>query len=331
METSDSSTSTAILCPGQGAQVVGMGKAWAEASAAARETFDEADATLQDLLGASLSDLCFGGPAERLNQTDVSQPAIYACSVACYRGLQEQGGAIAIAATAGLSLGEYTALHLAGAFSFADGLKLVAQRGRFMQEAAEASEGGMVALIGADEEQAQALCDEANAPGGAPGSAGVLVCANFNAPGQIVLSGAAAACARAVQIAGEKGLRAKALTVAGAFHSPLMAPAADRMRAELAHIELRPLESPVFSNVTAGLHEADNPELLKDLLVQQITSPVRWAESCAHLVANAPEGSSVEYHELAPGTVLKGLMRRIDRKTKVISHDEPDPTLQQTG
>src|SRR5262245_25324339 len=212
---------TILLCPGQGAQALGMGRKWAEASAAARATFEEADRALGNALGAPLSDICFNGPAERINQTDVSQPAIYVCSVACHRGLVERHGPMSIIATAGLSLGEYTALHLAGVFDFVQGLKLVATRGRLMQDAAVASKGGMVALIGADDAQAQAVCDQS-----AQGQ--VLVCANYNAPGQIVLSGHAQACGRALHAASDMGLKATALTVAGAFHSELMRPAADQ-------------------------------------------------------------------------------------------------------
>jgi [acyl-carrier-protein] S-malonyltransferase len=298
-----------VLCPGQGAQAVGMGRRWYESSAAARALFDEADAVLGDELGTPLSAVCFDGPAERLNQTDVSQPAIYTCSVACWHGLIERDGKQAIRATAGLSLGEYTALHLAGVFSFADGLRLVATRGRLMQEAAEASSGGMLALIGAEEDQARQVCERA-------ANGGVLVPANFNAPGQIVLSGDAEACERAAAIAEQMGLRATPLTVAGAFHSPLMQPAADRMAATLANVPFDDPQVEVWSNVTAKPHERGNPELLKQRLVEQIVRPVRWAQSCQSL----PEGDTIE---LAPGTVLRGLMRRINRKLKVRSHDEP--------
>ncbi|MHC5023668.1 MAG: ACP S-malonyltransferase [Planctomycetota bacterium] len=306
-----SDTGLVILCPGQGAQAVGMGRAWCAASAAARAVLDEADAVLAGELDASLSTLCFEGPADRLNQTDVSQPAIFACSVASWHGLREHLDGDLLAA-AGLSLGEYTALHLAGVFDFATGLRLVATRGRLMQEAAEASAGGMVALIGADEDQAEAVCDQA-------GQGEVLVCANFNAPGQIVLSGAAAACDRAVETAGASGLRATRLTVAGAFHSPLMQPAADRMAEALQAADLAPPAIPVWANVTARPHDPENPELLRQRLVQQIVRPVRWSQSCLGLVA-AVAGT---YHELAPGSVLRGLMRKINRQTKVKSHDEP--------
>ncbi len=306
------SESTIILCPGQGAQVVGMGQTWSTSQTAARDTFAQADAFLGDSLGAPLSQLCFEGPVERLNQTDVSQPAIYVTAVACHRALSEVFDPKQVAASAGLSLGEYTALHLAGAFSFEEGLELVAQRGRFMQEAAEASKGSMVALIGADDAQAHELCERV-----ARGR--VLVPANFNAPGQIVLSGEADACADAVAAAGTMGLRATALAVAGAFHSALMQPAAERMGQALSAVGFKPLAFPVVSNVTARPHESD-PNSIRRLLVEQITSPVRWSQSCEWLGKHV----SGRYHELAPGKVLMGLMRRINREIKVVNHDQPD-------
>jgi [acyl-carrier-protein] S-malonyltransferase len=304
----------AILCPGQGAQAVGMGRAWCTTSPSARAVFAEADEVLGTTLGRPLSTLCFDGPAERLNRTDVSQPAIYTCSVACWGGLQERGAG-PVAGLAGLSLGEYTALHLGGAFGFAEGLRLVAERGRLMQEAATASQGGMVALIGADEQQAEEVCDAARGDE-------VLVPANFNAPGQIVLSGHRTACERAVAAAGERGLRATALVVAGAFHSPLMQPAADRMAAALRQAALQPPHLPVWSNVTAGRHDPDDVELLQRRLVEQVVSPVRWSQSCEAMAA----AGYTHFDELAPGSVLRGLMRRINRNLKVQSHDEPsDP------
>ena len=291
---------------------MGMGKAWHDASAAARRVFADADAILREDLGSNLSELCFGGPVDRLNQTDISQPAIYTVSVACFEGLRERGAVGEFDAAAGLSLGEYTALFLAGAFSFEDGLRLVAERGRLMQDAAVRSQGGMVAVIGADEAQAQAVCDQAR-------GSDVLVCANFNAPGQIVLSGSLAACDRAVEAAAAAGLRASKLTVAGAFHSPLMQPAADAMATALEGVELGNLRVRVWSNVTAEPHVPGNPELVRQRLVEQIVRPVRWAESCAGLVA----AGCLKYHELGPGTVLKGLMRRINRSCEVTNHDQP--------
>jgi [acyl-carrier-protein] S-malonyltransferase len=302
----------AILCPGQGAQAVGMGQAWIEASSAAAAVFKEADDVLGDQLGAPLSELCFRGPAERLNQTDASQPALYTCGVASFHALKDTLDGVIPAALAGLSLGEYTALHLAGVFDFATGLKLVALRGRLMQDAAVASKGGMLALIGADEAQAVEVCSRA-------AEGGVLVPANFNAPGQIVLSGDAEACDRAAEAAGEMELRATPLTVAGAFHSPHMQPAADGMAEALGALTFTKPDIPIWSNVTAEPHSADDPEQIKQLLVEQIVSPVRWAQSCSAMLAE----DILEWHELAPGAVLRGLMRRIERTVKVISHDTP--------
>ena len=307
-----------VLCPGQGAQTVGMGRGWNDTSTAAAAIFARADKAI-DLtsLGATLSKLSFDGPAETLNRTDVSQPALYTCAIASFHAMQDRPDAPTISACAGLSLGEYTALHLAGAFSFEDGLRLVATRGKLMQAAAEASRGGMVALIGADETQAQAVCD-----GAAQGE--VLVCANFNAPGQIVLSGHASACDRALEFASTVGCRATRLQVAGAFHSPLMAPAAELMQKALESVEFKPLKYPVWSNVTAQPHDANNSALLKKLLVDQIVCPVRWSQSMLALTAGLPAGADrPALHELAPGSVLKGLMRRIEKSCEITSHDKP--------
>ncbi|MGA1517581.1 MAG: ACP S-malonyltransferase [Phycisphaerales bacterium] len=316
---SDSPNGVVLLCPGQGAQQVGMGKAWADACPAAAQTFAAADkalAGLPALDGRPLSELCFEGPIERLGRTDVSQPALFACAVASWQAMLERMPPTRIVAAAGLSLGEYTALHLAGAFSFVDGLRLVALRGRLMQEAAEASRGSMVALIGADESQAEEICREAAGDG-------VLVCANFNAPGQIVLSGDVDACGRAVEVASAKGVRATPLQVAGAFHSPLMQPAADGLAKALEEVEIAPLRVPVWSNVTARPHQPDDAELLRKRLVEQLISPVRWSQACSALLADFAGDPKPALHELAPGSVLRGLMRRIDRSFEVTSHDQP--------
>ncbi|MFN7019737.1 MAG: ACP S-malonyltransferase [Phycisphaerales bacterium] len=330
------SAARVVLCPGQGAQAVGMGRAWYDRSPEARAIFDRADRLVGDRLDPSrtLSRLCFEGPPERLNQTDVSQPAIYVCSVASWAGLLAGWGAggapgasvkeAGVLATAGLSLGEYTALHLAGAFSFEAGLELVLLRGRAMQDAADAVRNpdgtpgsGMVALIGADEAQAAAVCDQARGPD-------VLVPANFNAPGQVVISGHISACRRAVEVAGTMGLRATALPVAGAFHSPIMKPAADRLRTALAATPMHPPSCTVYSNVTAAAHEP-GVDSIRSRLVEQLTMPVLWDRGCKAMIAGLAGrgGGVVEFHELAPGKTLAGLMRRIDKSTKVDTHDEP--------
>jgi len=279
--------------------------------------FEEADRVLKGRLpgGSALSDLCFEGPENTLNRTDVSQPAIFVASMACWRGLLAGwgfgNGETPIAAAGGLSLGEYTALCLVGSIPFDEALELVALRGRAMQDAAEASPGGMVALIGADEAQAQGVCERAR-------GSDVLVCANFNAPGQIVLSGSRSACERAAERAGAGGLRATVLPVAGAFHSPLMAPAAERLAAALSKAVVTTPRCPVMSNVTAEPHDP-SPDQIRRRLVEQLTSPVRWWQCCQWL------GTRVagQAHELAPGRTLAGLMRRIDKSIKVETHDEP--------
>ncbi len=305
-----------LLCPGQGAQHVGMGQAWFEASKTAREVFVMAD----DALGFELSRLCFEGPENQLNRTDMAQVAIYTASVACYQGLMEAGQIQSVAAAAGLSLGEFTALHLAGVYDFVTGLRLVELRGKAMQDAAEASPtgSGMVALIGAQPPQAQQLCE--NVCHAIPGS--VLVPANYNCPGQIVISGSQQACDRAVAIAGQMGLRATPLQVAGAFHSPLMAPAADRLRVALDQDAWQAPTIPVVSNVTAQPHNADRVDAIKDRLVQQLTSPVKWTQSMAWLIQNV----SGQYVEVAPGKVLAGLMKKIDRSVKVLNVATPTTT-----
>ncbi len=307
-----------ILCPGQGAQSVGMGKAWFERSPDAARTFGAADELLGDRFGRRLSEICFDGPQDVLDRTDVAQPAIYTVTVASFQALYSDTDRNAFTAFAGLSLGEYSALYLAGAFSFADGLELVALRGQAMQEAAEAADTSMVAVIGAEEADVRALCEEAAGDEH-------LVPANFNAPGQIVISGGREACERAVQIGGERGMRLTPLSVAGAFHSPYMAPAATRLEEALGKVEIKAPQSLVMSNVTAmpyfeaGATPSDPAATIRQRLVEQLTHPVLWAQSCQWLVSNV----SGEYHELAPGKVLAGLMRRIDRGTKVQRHDEP--------
>jgi len=297
-------SATYILCPGQGAQAVGMGKAFFDKSAAARGLFEQADA----ILGFSLSDVCFNGPEDRLNQTDVSQPALFVAGVASFRSAVEDGtiDPAAVTAYAGLSLGEYTALHLAGAFSFEDGLKLVAARGRYMQEAAVAVPSGMVAILSADEATVNELC-EANAHGE------VLVPANYNAPGQIVVSGSHAACERVAKGAEVRGFKAVVLKVAGAFHSPIMQPGADKMRTELERAAFNPPAKPVYSNVTAQPH--GDVASIKKLLVDQIVSPVRWEQTMVPLAAVA----DARFVELAPGRTLAGLAKKINRRLPVES------------
>jgi len=303
--------STILLCPGQGAQKVGMGKAWFDAYPVAQQTFAAADQEL----GIELSKICFEGPDDQLNRTDVAQAAIYTTSVACYQALVESSELGAIKGTAGLSLGEFTALHLAGAFDFLSGLRLVRLRGQAMQEAADASDSSMVAVTGdVSEDKINELCDRAR--GDAPGS--ILVPANFNSPMQVVVSGTRDACARAVDVASQMGFKPTPLSVAGAFHSPVMEPAAEKLAQALDRVEWREPNCPVLSNVTGTEHER-KISTIKQRLVDQLTSPVRWSQSMAHAAEQWPG----RYVELAPGKVLSGLMRRIDRSVKVEPFDTP--------
>jgi [acyl-carrier-protein] S-malonyltransferase len=282
-----------------------MGKDLFAASAAARQTLELAD----KVLGFSLTTLCFDGPEGTLNQTDMSQPALYAVGVASFRAAVEAGkfDAGAITAYAGLSLGEYTALHLAGVFSFEDGLGLVAARGKYMQEAAVATPSSMVAIMGADEPAIAALC-ESSAQGE------VLVPANINAPGQIVVSGSLGACQRVLAAAEAAGFKAVALKVAGAFHSPIMQSGADRMAAELEKVPFANPNKPVYSNVTALPHE--DPASIKRRLVEQIVSPVQWERTMKALIA---ADEQAKFFELLPGRTLAGLAKRINRRLPVES------------
>src|SRR6478752_543657 len=260
----------AFLFPGQGSQMVGMGKPLADAFASAREVFQEVD----DALSQKLSRLMWEGPEGDLTLTENAQPAIMAASIAVVRILEKEMGldiAKHARLVAGHSLGEYSALCAAGAFTLAETARLLKIRGQAMQSAVPAGEGGMTALIGADIEQAESVAQEA------AGAGGVCVVANDNAPGQVVISGTMDALARAGEIAKAKGIkRALPLAVSAPFHSPLMKPAADRMAEELAKVTIRPLTVPVLANVNAK--EANSPDHVRQLLVEQVTSRVRWRE-----------------------------------------------------
>lgn len=302
-----------ILAPGQGAQTAGMGLSWAAASSEAQALLDEADVLLQGELPGRLSELMrAGGPT--LDRTDVAQPALFVAGAMSLSGSKVRTPL----AAGGLSLGEYTALYAAGALSFADGVRLVAARGAAMQRAAVRSAGGMVALLGADEEKARSIALDA-----AEGD--VLVASNFNAPGQVVLSGTKDAVARAAARGKELGMRAAVLDVAGAFHSPLMQPAADDLARELAKVNFKPLRCPVVSNVTGKPFVEGN---IAAALAKGLTSEVRWEQCVRHLLDMAAESEAVEFVELSPGKTLAGMMRKIDRKTKVKSLDAliPEPS-----
>lgn len=287
----------AILFPGQGAQNVGMGRGLCERYPAARAIFDAAD----DVLGYGLSALCSDGPDDQLVRTDRAQPAIYVTGVAAICALEEAGilDRTGYGACAGLSLGEYTACWFAGVFSFEDGLRLVQRRGTAMQEACDRQPSGMVSLIGADREKAEAVCDHAR------GDA-VLVVANLNSPGQVVISGSQDACERAQNAAKDLGIRrALPLKVAGAFHSPLMEAARASLQSALADAEIHDANVPVYSNVTAD--PTTSADTIRDLLARQVVSPVLWEDSMRCMVADGMVGAA----ESPPGTVLAGLLKKI--------------------
>lgn len=290
---------TALLFAGQGAQVVGMGKDLTDKYPSARALFDRAN----KVLDYDLAQICFEGPEDALTQTENAQPGIFLVSWVALKLLREKVHDLSFEATAGLSLGEFTALTAAGVMSFEDGLKIVRQRGRFMQEACEATDGGMAAIIGLDEATTREVCD----------ASGVEL-ANLNCPGQLVISGPTAGIEEACKLAKKKGAkRALPLTVAGAYHSRLMESACPKLEAALREVDLTLPDVPVISNVTAAQHETT--EKILQRLVEQVTSPVRWESSIRLLL----EQGFTRFIELGPGTALTGFMRRINRETEVLN------------
>ncbi|MEL7060025.1 MAG: ACP S-malonyltransferase [Acidobacteriota bacterium] len=299
----------AFLFPGQGSQSVGMGRAWAETHPIARSTFDEADAAL----GFELSRLCWEGPAEELQLTANTQPAILACSIAMLRALRAAGLPSAHA-LAGHSLGEYSALVASGALDFADALRLVRRRGELMQEAVPVGEGAMAAILGLDRPAVEQVVARADAAG-----EGKVVAANFNAPEQTVVAGHVAAVERAVAAAKEAGAKmAKKLPVSAPFHSPLMAPARDGLAPHLESTSFGDPEPAVVSNVDAA-PVARGAEA-RDALARQVDGAVRWVESIERLVA---EGVEI-FVEIGPGVVLTGLGRRITRDARHLKSPAAD-------
>jgi len=284
---------TALLFAGQGSQVVGMGRDLAEKYPSAKAWFDRA----KDALGYDLAEICFSGPEAELTKTEHAQPGIFLVSWAAWQLLKDHVPGLKFEATAGLSLGEFTALAAAGAMSFEDGLRVVRQRGRFMQEACDATRGGMAAILGLEEIPTREVCAEAG-----------VVLANLNCPGQLVISGEIERISRACDLAKAKGARrALPLPVAGAYHSPLMASAQPKLAAELELVAVEPPQAPVISNVTAQPHE--NSQSIRARLVEQVTSPVRWEESMRYLLVQG----FTRFIELGPGTALSGFMKRIDK------------------
>jgi [acyl-carrier-protein] S-malonyltransferase len=285
-----------------------MGRDLVEASPQARQRFDEA----QRILGYDLAGLCFQGPAEQLDSTVHSQPALFVTSLAALDVLEARSPEVVAACqgAAGLSLGEYTALVFAGVLDFESGLRLVQARGTAMQEAADATPSGMVSLLGFDRNKVAALCAEA-----AQGE--TLQIANLLCPNNIAVSGTKAACQRVAERAEAAGaIKVVPLTVAGAFHTPIMQPAVAKLAAALAGVPLKAPRIPVVSNVDARPH--DDPEEIRELLLRQIVSPVLWEESMRYLLAERFD----EFYEVGPGRVLRGLLKRIDRKAVAKGIDE---------
>jgi [acyl-carrier-protein] S-malonyltransferase len=297
---------TALLFPGQGSQRVGMGKELAFASPIAKQTYAEADAAI----GFALSQICFEGPEDQLVLTKHTQPAILTTSIAAFRALRDKG--LQFDVVAGHSLGEWTALVAAGAISLGDAVRLTHLRGQYMQDAVPVGQGAMAALIGLDLAKTRALCEASSQPGEP------VEPANMNGAGQIVISGATAAVDRAIAGSKAAGAKlAKKLPVSAPFHCSLMKPAADKLAAAMADLEIKAPSVPVVANVTA--EPTQDPARIKQLLVQQVTAPVRWEESIQYL---AKSGVTTAY-EIGSGAVLKGLVKRIADSISVTTIGEP--------
>jgi [acyl-carrier-protein] S-malonyltransferase len=290
-----------FIFPGQGAQTVGMGRQLYREVSAARRLYGRAS----EILGYDLAELCFEGPEDELDSTVISQPALFVTSLAALEHVRLESPAIveACAATAGLSLGEYTAMVFAGVMEFKDALTVVQRRGEAMQAASDAVPSGMVSILGLAEQQVEELCAAAR------GEGEVLEVANRLCPGNIVISGHTTACEKAADLAPSFGaMKAVPLPVAGAFHTELMQSAVEKLAEALAEVPMRPPRIPVISNVDA--RPQDDPEQMRHLLIRQVVSQVRWEDSMRYLLDQGEQ----HFYEIGPGRVLRGLLRRIDRK-----------------
>ncbi len=300
---------TALLFAGQGAQCPGMGRDWAAQFPTAQALF----ARSREILGFDLAKICFDGPEEELTRTQNAQPAIFLTSWVALQLLKERKPDFSFHATAGLSLGELTALTAAGVFSFEDGLKIARQRGRFMQEACELTRGTMAAVLGLDAAVLREVC-----------AAAEVDMANLNCPGQIVISGETEKVAAACELAKAKGAkRALLLPVAGAYHSRLMAGAQPKVRAMLDAVALQAPLMPVISNVSALPH--GGPDDIRQGLTAQVISPVRWEDSIRYLLGQGFR----RFIELGPGTALSGFVKRIDKTVAVLNVADV-PSLEST-
>jgi len=289
---------------GQGAQFVGMGRDLSEKFSECEKLFREAD----EELGFSISGICFEGPEEELTKSNNCQPAIFVTSAACFRAFEKVFGSNPFKGTAGLSLGESTALHIAGAISFRDTVKVLEARGRFMQEACDKTDGGMVSVIGLEPDKVSEISQKSG-----------LQMANINSSGQIVLSGEKSLIPEAERLAAEAGAKKTVvLNVAGAYHSKLMDEAADKLAGFLEDIEIRTPDVPVMSNVTGLPHGA--PEEIKALMVKQVNSSVRWLSCVESFMGSGAE----RYVEFGPGRVLSGLIKRIHKGAALLNVQDAD-------
>lgn len=293
----------AFVFAGQGAQYVGMGKELADNIASARQVFQEAD----EALAFDISRLCFEGAKEELDKTENTQPAVLTTSIAALRVLEEKG--IKPSVTAGLSLGEYSALVCSGVLNFSDAVKLVRKRGGFMQEAVPAGVGSMAAILGLGAEIVREVCIEA-------ASAGIVEPANFNCPGQIVIGGEIEAVKLAGSIAQEKGAKVIPLAVSAPFHTSMLKPASEKLEEELEKVDLEEIKVPIITNVTACYVE--NKEEIKDLLKRQVMSSVLWEDTIRKMLDSGVD----TFIEIGPGKALSGFIKKIDRKVTIANVED---------
>ncbi|HHV61900.1 MAG TPA: ACP S-malonyltransferase [Firmicutes bacterium] len=305
---------TALVFPGQGSQYVGMGKNLVGECPEAMRVFEDASS----VLGFDVAALCFDGPADRLNFTPNTQPAILTVTYALYKCLRAHMPDMRVDAVCGHSLGEYSALVAAGAIEFREAVELVRKRGLIMEDAFPSGAGSMAAILGLDASQVVAACEECSGEG-----CGVVEPANFNCPGQVVISGAREAVEKAAEVALSKGAkRAVFLTVSGPFHSSLMKAAGDRLASHLEAVDIKRPGIPFVANVTADF--ASDPDQIRDLLRRQVSSPVRWQESISMLWERV---GIRRFIEIGPGQVLSGLIKKIEPEAEIISI-EPGKPLQ---
>ncbi|MCM8711768.1 ACP S-malonyltransferase [Clostridium sp. SYSU_GA19001] len=293
----------AFIFAGQGAQYVGMGKELADNIEASKEVFEEAD----NALGFEISKICFEGPKEELDKTENTQPAILTTSIAALKALEQKG--IVPDVVAGLSLGEYSALVCSGVLNFADAVKIVKKRGKFMQEAVPVGVGTMAAILGLSNEDVREICLEASA-------AGIVEPANFNCPGQIVIGGEIEAVKVASEKAKERGAKVMPLSVSAPFHTSMLKPAAEKLEEELKYVELGEIKTPIITNVTAEYVKETSD--IKELLKKQVMSSVLWENTIRKMLEDGVD----TFVELGPGKVLSGFIKKVDRKAKVVNVED---------